>query len=211
MIERCDRAELVIARDLPGTVHGQSVAQRSARDHSTPDETPPGENKPPAALVRWNGRHWRRENLPARFAHNGDPTSIVTRAGGDLWIGGGIAGRSSDLTEAAARWDGSAWRVTPVPVASSAADCVIRSIVPHRAGLLALGECFSTVNPGHVWSRLWKLSAGTWAGPSRPRLARTEPVFLDLAPAQRAGLAWAAGYAGDVGLIALAGPSPRMR
>ncbi len=126
-----------------------------------------------------------------------------------MWVGGRIAGRSLDLTEAAARWNGSAWRVAPVPVASSKADCVLRSIVPDRAGLLALGECFSSLNPGHVWSRLWKLSAGTWAGPSRPRLAGTEPVFTDLASAERAGLAWAAGYTEYIGVIALSGPAPR--
>jgi hypothetical protein len=162
------------------------------------------------ALARWNGHLWRLEPLPARFARHGDPTSIVARTDRDLWVGGGIAGRSLDLTEAAARWNGSVWQVVAaVPAAPSKADCVFRSLVPYRVGLLALGECFSSLDPGHVWSRLWSLTAGRWAGPSRPRLAGTEPVFLDLAPVQRAGLAWAAGYARGTGIIALSAPVPR--
>lgn len=161
------------------------------------------------ALTRWNGRRWRLEPLPARFARHGDPTSVAARSDRAVWVGGGIAGGSLDLREAAARWNGSAWRVALAPVASSRADCVVRSIVPGRAGLLVLGVCFSSLNPGRVWSRLWRLSAGTWAGPSRPRLAGTQPVFLDLASAERSGRAWAAGYAGHVGVIALSGPARR--
>ncbi len=161
------------------------------------------------ALARWNGSRWRLKPLPARFGRSGDPTSIAARSGHDLWVGGGIAGRSLDLTEAAARWNGSAWRVARVPAARTKADCVLRSVVPYRAGLLGLGECFSNLNPGHLWSRLWRLSADTWSGPSRPHLAGTEPVFLDLASADRAGAVWATGYAGNVGIIALAGPVPQ--
>jgi hypothetical protein len=73
--------------------------------------------------------------------------------------------------------------------------------VPDRRSLLGLGDCFSSLRSGLVRSRLWRLSAGAWAGPTRPRLAGTEPVFLDLAA--RAGSAWAAGYAGEVGIIAV--------
>jgi hypothetical protein len=104
------------------------------------------------------------------FARHGDPTSIAARTGHGLWVGGGIPNRSpGGLTEAAARWNGSSWHVEPVPAVSSRADCVLRRIVPDRAGLLALGECFSDANPGHPWSRLWTLSAGRdQAGLPRP-------------------------------------------
>jgi hypothetical protein len=86
---------------------------------------------------------------------------------------------------------------------------VLRSVVQIRAGLLGLGDCFSDLNPGDVWSRLWRLSAGKWTGPVRPRLAGNEPVFLDMVKAGQAGSAWAVGYSGDVGIIALYGSVSR--
>jgi hypothetical protein len=158
------------------------------------------------ALARWNGRRWHLEPLPARFARHGDPTSIAARTGSGVWVGGGIEGRSVGLAEAAAHWNGSAWRVAAVPAAPSRTDCVFRAVVPDRAGQFALGDCFSSLN-GHVWSRLWRRSASAWFGPFRPRLAGTQPVFLDLASAERAGLVWAAGYAQNAGIIALSGPA----
>jgi len=54
-------------------------------------------------------------------------------------------------------------------------------MLPSAAALLILGECFSSLNPGHVWSRLWRLTGRARAGPVGPRLAGTTPVFLDLA------------------------------
>ncbi len=89
------------------------------------------------------------------------------------------------------------------------ADCVFRALVPFRDGWMGLGTCFGNANAGNVWSRLWRLSAGRWVGPVRPRLAGTVPVFLDMAGAGQAGSVWAVGFVGGAGIIALHGPVPR--
>jgi hypothetical protein len=102
--------------------------------------------------------------------------------------------------------DGPAWQVTGVPAARSTADCVPRSLVPVRAGLLAWASASATSTPAMSGRGCggWR-----WTGPALLRLGAREAVFLDIAWAGRAGAAWAAGDAGDVRIIASSGPAPR--
>lgn len=160
-------------------------------------------------LARWDGRRWKLGPLPARLARDGDPASIAALPARDLWVGGGIADTDLRLAEGAARWDGSAWQVIKVPAQALHADCVFRALVRFRDRLVGPGDCFSDANPGKVWSRLWRLSAGRWIGPVRPRIRGRVPVLLDLARAGRPGSAWAVGFAGDAGAIALYGLGSR--
>lgn len=160
------------------------------------------------ALARWDGRRWRLARLAGRFARYGDPTSIVAVTDRDVWVGGGVANRQIQLTEAAARWDGSRWRVYKVPAAPSSADCVLRGMVVRRAGPVGLGDCFTDQVPGGVRSRLWRLVSGTWRGLVRPRVAGRPAVLTDIAGAGRGGSAWAVGFSGNAGIIALSGPVP---
>jgi hypothetical protein len=160
-------------------------------------------------LARWDGRRWQIMPLAAGLARHGDPTSTLAGPGHRLWVGGGITVKTSGLAEAAAHWNGSAWQMITVPARRTSANCVFRAVVPFRGGLIGLGNCFSDANPGKVWSRVWRLSAGRWIGPARPRIAGKEPVFLDAAATGKGGSVWALGFSGSVGIIALCGPAPR--
>ena len=161
------------------------------------------------ALAHWNGSRWRLAPLPAQFTRHGDPTSIHAISDRDIWIGGGTRNRKEGLTEAAAHWNGSRWQLFQAPVAPSPSDCVLRTILPDKAGIRGLSLCFGEVNPGSVRSRLWQLTSGQWTGPVRPRPAGTNPVFLQIALTGRDGSVWAAGFSESTGIVALHGPTPR--
>lgn len=160
------------------------------------------------ALARWDGRRWRLAPLAGRFARFGDPTSIVAVSDRDVWVGGGVADSQGRLTEAAARWDGSGWRLFKVPARPSSADCVLRGMVLGRAGLVGLGDCFGDQVPDGIRSRLWRLAGRSWRGLVRPRVAGRPATLTDIAGAGRSGSAWAVGFAGSAGVIALSGRVP---
>lgn len=156
------------------------------------------------ALARWDGHRWHRMRLPAALAATGDPTSVLAASSRDVWVGGGVANSKEGLTEAIAHWDGSRWRVTRVPAAASRANCVLRSLVARRAGVLGLGVCLNF--NGSISSRLWQLADGQWSSPATPSLAGRRAVLLDLAGAGHAAVTWGTGNAGNAGVIAASGP-----
>jgi len=130
----------------------------------------------------------------------------VAVSGRDLWVGGGVIDKARRLREAAARWNGSAWRLFRVPAAPSKAPCMLRSIVPLKPGLLGLSGCFRGLLQA-TW-RLWRLSDGSWTSLAVPRLAGASAHLVDMAAAGQAGSAWAVGYAGRTAVIALYWPVP---
>jgi hypothetical protein len=159
------------------------------------------------ALAHWNGRKWNLAALPSQFARHGDPTSIAAVSDHDLWVGGGVPDNQIQLTEAAARWNGTRWQLHKAPAPPSSANCVLRGIVLNRAGPAGLGDCFTDQAPG-IRSRLWQMAGGSWSGPARPRLARARINFTDIAAAGHGDSTWAVGFAGNAGVVALAGPVP---
>ncbi len=96
--------------------------------------------------------------------------------------------------------------MTKAPGVRRSADCVLRGVVRLRDGRMGLGDCFSNANPEPDLAAA-VAAAGEAGGRVRSgRLAGKAPVFLDLAGAGQAGSAWAAGFAGRAGVIALPRP-----
>jgi hypothetical protein len=158
-------------------------------------------------MMHWNGRRWRRVTLPAALARHGDPTSIDAVSRSDIWVGGGEPNGRLGLTETAAHWTGTAWQVVSLPAAASPADCVLGGIVADgRAGAQGLGLCFTSEGPG-INSRLWRLSDQRWTAAPQPHLASPSSI-LEIASAGRATAQWAAGFAGNTGILAVRGQDP---
>jgi hypothetical protein len=159
------------------------------------------------ALLHWNDHHWHQVALPAALADRGDPTSVAAISDHEIWIGGGAANTSpGGMTGLSARWDGRAWHTSRLPMPASPAQCVLSSILPlGRAGLRALDLCFTERSPG-ASSQFWELAGRRWSGPTGPRLTGPAPVLLSMAQAGRRGTIWAAGFAGNAGVVAADAP-----
>lgn len=72
-------------------------------------------------LACWNGTSWRQVHLPAGLSHQKAITgSIIVRSLRDIWVGGGMTGKTT-IPGIAVHWNGSSWHLThPQPVTSPA-------------------------------------------------------------------------------------------
>ena len=162
------------------------------------------------AVARWDGHRWRLAALPRPFAHYGDPASLVAVSDGDVWVGGGVASKQLDLTEAAAHWTGSRWQLLKAPTRpSSQADCALTSVQPSLGGLLGLGDCYASGQASPVRWRLWQLRGDRWIRLIGPRI-RQRGTLLALAGLRGARSLWAVGYSGSSGIIAEYVQVPRL-
>lgn len=139
------------------------------------------------ALVCWNGRRWRRVDLPATLSHqNAIIGSIIVRSLRDIWVGGGRTGNTS-IPGIAAHWNGSNWHLTQ-PHAGNFTGIVFGLLVPDgHGGLWARSDCDCG---GPAW-RLWHYTGGRWVGPARPPVAGGVVYGIAAVPGTRS--VWATG------------------
>jgi hypothetical protein len=158
------------------------------------------------AVLHWTPKGgWQQ--LPQPALPKGTQLSAVTLESGRVVVGGsqpnGRKGRSALLIT----WNGKAWSAPSVAGASPTKWTVAGVAADGRGGTWVLGF-HNSGNPG----KLWHVVAGKWAA-VQPAFGRHAWLLEQITAVPRTDSVWGAGALrtakSTVGLIAVAGPTPR--
>lgn len=173
---------------------------------ASPGVVGPGGATGKQVVLHWGPKGgWQQVAQPPLPA--GSNLSAVLVESGKVVVGGSEPNGAKGRTPLTITWNGRAWSRPSLGGASSAKWAVASLAADGRGGTWALG-----IATNRTSAKLWHLTGGKWTA-AQPAFGRHAWQLLQLASVPHSDSVWGAGAlrAGNlaVGLIAVAGPTPR--